>query len=201
LEKQLTDGKDTDGNALDAGTRGALQQQLAVQKGMLAEYTQIHPVVPTMTYDQKMVLHMPDRDIEIIHPGQAHTRGDTVVFLPKEKAIFTGDIMATSIPNMGSGYPIEWIDTLAVIRQLDWNAAVTGHEGLQKSKEQLDRWSAYLKDLVTAVKDTSAKGMTLEQAQKSIDLSAHAKDFPNFKLYNPLAITRTWAEVTHQIKD
>jgi cyclase len=201
LEKELADGKDPQGNSLDAGTRVAVQGQLSVQKGMLAEYTQIHPVPPNVTFDDKMVLHMPDRDIEIIHPGRAHTRGDAVVFLPKEKVLFTGDIMATSIPNMNSGYPSEWIGALAVMRKLDWTVAVTGHEGLQRSKDQLDRWSAYLKDLVAAVKDAHAKGMTLEQAQKSIDLSAHAKDFPNFKLFNPPAISRAWAEETHQIKE
>ena len=109
--------------------------------------------------------------------------------------------MATSIPNMNSGYPIEWIETLAAIRKLDWTMVVTGHEAVQHGKEHLDRWSAYLTDLVAAVKGAVAKGMTLDQAQKSINLSAYAADFPNYKLFNPPAIARTWAEVTGQIKE
>jgi cyclase len=201
LEKELADGKDPQGNALDAGTRTAVQGQLAVQKGMLSEYQQIHPVPPTMTYQSELVLHMPDRDIELRHPNRAHTRGDTLVFLPKEKVLFTGDAFATSIPNMGSSYPVEWIDTVAQMRQWDWDTVVTGHEGIQHGKEHLDRWGAYLTDLVAKVREASAKGMTLEQAQKSIDLSAYAKDFPNFKLFNPTAVARAWAEVNNQIKD
>jgi cyclase len=201
LEKELADGKDPDGNPLDAGTRVAVQGQLAVQKGMISEYQQIRPVLPTITYESDLVLHMADRDIELHHPNRAHTRGDTLVFLPKEKVLFTGDVLATSIPNTGSAYPVEWVDTLAAMRQWDWNIAVTGHEGLLHGKEKLDQFSAYMTDLVAKVKDASAKGMTLEQAQKSIDLSAYAADFPNFKLFSPLAVARAWAEVNHQIKD
>ncbi len=181
LEKELADGKGPDGSELDAGAKTAVQLQLAVQKGLLAEYKEIHPVLPTITYESALTLHMPDRDIELLHPNKAHTRGDTLVYLPKEKVIFVGDVAATSIPNMNSGYPIEWIDTLAAIRKLDWTTMVTGHEGVQQGKEHLDRWSAYLTDLVADVKDAVAKGMTLDQAQKSINLTAYAADFPNFK--------------------
>src|SRR5262249_40527754 len=116
LEKELADGKDPDGNALDAGMRTAVEGQLAVQKGMLSEYDKIKPVLPTMTYDSDMVLHLADRDIELHHPNRAHTRGDTLVLLPKEKVLFTGDVFATSIPNMGSSYPVEWVDTIAQMR-------------------------------------------------------------------------------------
>jgi cyclase len=201
FEKELADNKDPAGNALDAGTRTAVMGQLAVQKAMLSEYQQIHPVAPNMTYETDLVLHMPDRDIELHHPNRAHTRGDTLVFLPKEKILFTGDTFATSIPNMGSSYPLEWIDTVAQMRRWDWTTAVTGHEGIQRSKAHMERWNAYLIDLVAKVNDAYAKGMTLEQAQKSIDLSAYAADFPNFKLFNPTAIARAWAEVSGQIKD
>jgi cyclase len=201
LEKELADGKDPDGNALDAGTRTAVEGQLAVQKGMMSEYQQIHPVLPTLTYENEMVLHLPDRDIELHHPNRAHTRGDTLVYLPKEKVLFTGDVFATSIPNMGSSYPVEWVDTVAQMDKWDWTTVVTGHEGIQTGKAHLERWGAYLTDLVAKVKDASAKGMTLEQAQKSIDLTAYAGDFPNFKLFNPTAIARAWAEVNNQIKE
>jgi glyoxylase-like metal-dependent hydrolase (beta-lactamase superfamily II) len=201
LEKELADGKDPDGNVLDAGTRTAVQGQLAVQKGMLSEYQKIKPVIPTITYDSDMVLHLAHRDIELHHPNRAHTRGDTLIFLPKEKILFTGDVFATSIPNMGSSYPVEWVDTITQMRKWDWDTVVTGHEGVQHGKAHMERWNAYLTDLVAKTKDANSKGMTLEQAQKSIDLTAYAGDFSNFKLFNPTAIARAWAEITNQIKE
>ena len=55
--------------------------------------------------------------------------------------------------------------------------------------------------MVAAVKDAVAKGMSLEDAKKSIDLSKHAGSFPNFASANPAAIERAWAEVTSKISD
>ena len=46
----------------------------------------------SITYDDKMVVHLGDRVIELLHPGPAHTYGDTLVYLPQEKVLFTGDV-------------------------------------------------------------------------------------------------------------
>ena len=68
---------------------------------------------------------------------------------------------------------------------------------MQSNKAQLESLIAYFKDVVASVKDCVAKGMTLEQAQKSIDLSKHKTAFPNFDTGgNMSAIERAWTEVT-----
>ncbi len=69
------------------------------------------------------------------------------------------------------------------------------------AKDQIGKLIAYLKDMVAAVKDAIAKGMSLEDAKKSIDLSKHAASFPNFAQGSPSAIERTWAELTGKIQD
>lgn len=59
-----------------------------------------------------------------------------------------------------------------------------------------------MKDMVAAVKDAIANGMTLDNAKKSIGLSKHAVDFgPNFPQSNAAAIERTWAELSGNIPD
>jgi hypothetical protein len=60
-----------------------------------------------------------------------------------------------------------------------------------------------MKEMVAAVKDAVAKGMSLEDAEKAINLSKHADSFPgqNFSRANVSAIDRTWAEVTGKIPD
>ena len=42
-------------------------------------------ILPHITYSGHMTLTCGERTIELIHPGPAHTNGDTMVFLPREK--------------------------------------------------------------------------------------------------------------------
>jgi cyclase len=197
LEKQLADGKDAKGVAFTDTTRQQTQTQLTNQKAQLAELMTTTVVPSTLTYDTSMVIHQGDREIHLLHWGNAHTRGDTVIFLPKERVVITGDLLTNGIPNVRSGYPIEWIDTLNAIDKLAWDNAIPGHGNVQSGKVQLESLIAYFKDVVASVKDCVAKGMTLEQAQRSIDLSKYKSAFPNFDTGgNTSAIERTWTEVT-----
>ena len=197
LEKQLADGKDAKGVAFTDATRQQAQTQLTNQKAQFAELMITRITPSTLTYDTSMVIHQGEREIHLLHWGNAHTRGDTAIFLPKERVVITGDLLTNGIPNVHSGYPIEWIDTLNAIDKLAWDNAIPGHGNVQSNKAQLESLIAYFKDLVASVKECVAKGMTLEQAQKSIDLSKYKTTFPNFDTGgNASAIERAWTEVT-----
>jgi len=52
-----------------------------------------------------------------------------------------------------------------------------------------------MRDMVAAVKDTVAKGMTLDQAKQAIDFSKYSS-IPGFAMGNPLAIERAYDEIT-----
>jgi len=197
LGKQLADGKDAKGAALTEATRQQTQTQLAAQRVQLAELMVTTITPSTLTYDTSMVIHQGDRDIHLLHWGNAHTRGDTVIYLPKERVVITGDLLTNGIPNMRTSYPAEWIATLEAIDKLAWDSAIPGHGNVQPGKAQLESLIAYFKDVVAAVRDCVAKGMTLEQVEKSIDLSKYKSVFPNFDSGgNTSAIERTWTEIT-----
>ena len=197
MEKQVADGKDSKGVALTDTTRQQLQTQLTSQKAQLAELLVTTVTPPTLTYDTSMIIHQGDREIQLVHWGNAHTRGDTVVYLPKERIVITGDLLTNGIPNVRSGYPVEWISTLDGIDKLAWDSVIPGHGNVQQGKTQLESLLAYFKDVVASVKDCVAKGVTLEQAEKSIDLSKYKSTFANFDTGgNTSAIERTWTEIT-----
>jgi len=197
IQKQLADGKDGQGVALTDATRAQLQAQIKSQTATLAEYKNITVVPSTITYDTSMVLHLADREIDLLHWGPAHTRGDTVVYLPKEHVVITGDLLTNGIPVMRTAYPVEWIATLDAIDKLDWTAAIPGHGNVQQGKGQLESLLAYMKDLVAGVKASVAKGQTIEQAETSVDLSKYKQAFPNFDSGgNKSAIDRAWTEIS-----
>jgi cyclase len=201
IEKALADGKDPQGNALTPERRTVLEKRLSDDKSYLEELKQIQVTLPTMTFEKNLILHKPGRRISILYFGKGHTRGDVVVYLPKERVVITGDLLTNGIPFMRDAYPVEWVATLQALRNLDWDVAIPGHGDVQHGKDQIDKLISYLQDMVAAVKDAVAKGQTLEEAKKSIDLSKHARDFPNFAQGNNGAIERCWAEVTGKIPD
>ncbi len=201
LEKTLADGKDAQGNPLTPEARSQLDSQLAMQRSYLEELKQIHITLPTLTFERSLILHKPNRDIHIYYFGKGHTRGDVVVYLPKEKVIMTGDLLTGGIPFMRDAYPVEWISALEAMQKLDWNQAIPGHGSVQQGKTQLGKLIAYMRDMVAAVREAVAKGMTVEQAKKAIDLSRYAGDFPGFLQSNTLAIERTYAELKGEITD
>jgi cyclase len=200
LEKLLSIGEDAKGVPLTAEVRAQLQHGLDLQNAYVAEIPQIQLVPGNLTFDRSLTLHEPGRDICLYYYGYAHTRGDAIVYLPAEKIVLTGDVLESGVPMMRSAYPVEWLGVLESIEKLDWNIVIPGHGGIQRNKETIDGFAAYLQDLVAGVKQAAAKGMTANEAVKSVDLSKYSK-MPNYDDRNADAIRRTYGEVTGKISN
>ena len=48
---------------------------------------------PNLVFHERMTLWLGSREVQIIHAGRGHTRGDTIAWLPKEKVLFAGDLV------------------------------------------------------------------------------------------------------------
>ena len=111
----------------DAGKRAALQKQLDAAQADLEQLKTLKPTPPTMTYSSKMTLYSGQREIQLLFLGRGHTQGDTVVFLPKERIVCTGDLMESRLAYMGDAMFDEWITTLEALKQLDFGTVLPGH--------------------------------------------------------------------------
>ncbi len=204
MEQEIASGNGPDGKPLTDQQKADLPKALASQKAYLEELKQIQIVLPTITFERSLILHKPDREIHVYFLGKGHTRGDVVVYLPKEKVVMTGDLLTGGIPFMRDAYPIEWVSTLDGLRNLDWTRAIAGHGDVQVGKAQIEKLIAYMRDVVAGVNDAVAKGMTLEDTKKSLTLPQHAGSFGQnypFARANAAMIDRAWAEVTGKIPD
>src|SRR5262249_29162962 len=114
LKKQITGAK-------DAATKQTLEQQLKAAQDGWDQLKEIKPTPPNVTYSTKKVLDLGGREVQLLFLGRGHTNGDTVVFLPKEKIIATGDLMESQIAYMGDAQFSEWITTLDALKRLDFD--------------------------------------------------------------------------------
>ncbi|MFP5406925.1 MAG: MBL fold metallo-hydrolase, partial [Gammaproteobacteria bacterium] len=48
---------------------------------------------PTLTFKREMTLWMGKLEVRLIQLGRGHTKGDTVVWLPQQKVLFSGDLI------------------------------------------------------------------------------------------------------------
>ena len=154
------------------------------QKAYLVELRDLQITLPTLTFEKSLVLHKratdgSERSIQILYFGKGHTRGDVVIFLPKEKVVITGDLLTGGVPFARDSYPSLWAGTLEQVHKLDFTQVIPGHGGVQQGKQRLELTIALMKELVEYVKAAVAKGQSPEDMVKAFDSAKYDANFPN----------------------
>lgn len=125
-------------------------------------------VVPAVTYRDRMDLHVGARQAQLLHPGPAHTTGDTVVWLPDQRVLFAGDlVMGGATPFCPMGSVSGSLKALTQLRSLGAVTVVPGH-GPVGGPELIDTDEGYLRRLQRLAADGIAAGLTpLETAREA----------------------------------
>jgi glyoxylase-like metal-dependent hydrolase (beta-lactamase superfamily II) len=151
------------------------------------------------------VLHKPSREIQLLYFGRGHTRGDVVVYLPKEKLVVMGDLLTAGIPFARDGYPSEWADTLAQVARLDIQKVIPGHGGVKDGKKVFDDRVGFLRDLVAQVKRGAAEGKDAKAIQAGLDVARWESTFdlapgPPFRERLTMFVERALAEAKGELR-
>jgi cyclase len=169
----------------DPGVKTALEKKLADTEAAMKDFArdikEIKPTPPNLTYTDKLILHRGSREIDLLFLGRGHTGGDTVVFLPKEHIVCTGDLMESRIAYMGSAYFDEWLKTLDALKRLDFTVDLPGHGAPFTDKGLITAFQSYLSDILAQTAKLRAQGISADEAAKRVDLTSHAKSFPDIE--------------------
>lgn len=132
-------------------------------------------LVPEEGFDDRLLLDDPERPVELRFLGRANTDGDAVAWLPQQRFLLTGDIVVLPIPFGFGSYPQDWVMTLAALKGFDFKMLVPGHGMPLQDRVALDRLSALISDVRAKVAPLAAAGLSLDDVQKKVDLSAHVQ--------------------------
>ena len=165
----------------DATRKAALTQQLAAAQTTLEQLKQVKPTPPNVTYTSKLVLHKGPREIQLLFLGRGHTAGDTVVFLPAERIVCTGDLMESQLAYMGDAWFDEWVATLEALKKLDFDVVLPGHGTPFRDKGHITAFQSYLTDVTAQVAKLRQQGVSPEDAAQRVDLTSHQKDFSQIR--------------------
>ena len=103
-------------------------------------------VMPTSLVPSKRTIKMGGKEIRVEFLGRAHTGGDLVVYLPKEKVLFTSEIYLNHLfPAMRSAYPSEWMQVFKRLEKIDSRMIIPGHGFVDDEKTLKEELKAYEK--------------------------------------------------------
>ena len=123
---------------------------------------------PNLVFHERMTLWLGSREVQIIHAGRGHTRGDTIAWLPKERVLFSGDLVEYgATPYCGDAHYGDWPATLDRLAALEPRALVPGRGEALTTPEQVGRGlaetRAFLEDLIAIARAGAAAGHSLKQ--------------------------------------
>jgi glyoxylase-like metal-dependent hydrolase (beta-lactamase superfamily II) len=158
---------------------------------------------PTLVFEKRLTLWLGKLQVEIMQLGRGHTKGDTVVWLPQEKVLFSGDLVEFgATPYAGDAYLADWPATLDAIAALKPGKLVPGRGAALKDAAQvqagLDGTRAFVTAMFDAVKSGVAAGKDLRAIYRDT-YSALQPRFGHWVIFDhclPFDVSRAYDEAT-----
>ncbi|MEO0991227.1 MAG: MBL fold metallo-hydrolase [Pseudomonadota bacterium] len=156
---------------------------------------------PTTTFSDAMTVYLGNRKVEIRQIGRAHTAGDSVVWVPDEQVMFTGDIVEYhSACYCGDGYFQEWGPTLDRVKAYNPQSIAPGRGDALVGVDRVDAALAATRDFVSStylpVQQVAARGGSLKEAWDAVRDACDPK-FKDYAIYEhclPFNVARAYDE-------
>jgi len=156
---------------------------------------------PTTTFSDRMTVYLGKRKVEIRQIGRAHTAGDSVVWVPDNQTMFTGDVVEHhSACYCGDGHFEDWGATLDAIKAYDPQAIAPGRGNALVGREMVDAGLEATRDFVESTyhpaQRVAARGGSLKDAWDAVRAACDPK-FKDYAIYEhclPFNVARAYDE-------
>jgi len=158
---------------------------------------------PSLIFDHRLCIMLGDLEVQVLHLGPGHTKGDSVVWIPSQRVLFSGDLVEFEAGvYTGDAHLSQWPETLAALAALKPEKLMPGRgEAMQteadchKAIDYTRRWVQLLFD---SAKEAVAQGMSLKEA---FDLTKSRMDpiFGTVPIYEhcmPFDVSRAYDEAS-----
>ena len=158
---------------------------------------------PTLTFTGKMTLWLGSLEVQLLQLGRGHTKGDTVVWLPAERILFSGDLVEfDATPYAGDAYFSDWPQTLDNIAALQPLQLVPGRGAALQDEAAVAAGLAgtrsFIADVFSAVRAGAAAGQDLKTVYRQT-LEAVRPKYGHWVIFDhcmPFDVSRAFDEAT-----
>ncbi|MCR8550617.1 MBL fold metallo-hydrolase [Salipiger sp. P9] len=156
---------------------------------------------PTTTFSDSMTVYLGKRRVDIMKLGRAHTAGDSVIWVPDQEVMFTGDIVEYhSACYCGDAHFGDWPETLANIAAFEPKSIAPGRGdalvGEEMVAKALDATADFVKSTYAPVAKVVARGGSLKEAWDAVRAECDPK-FADYAIYEhclPFNVARAYDE-------
>src|SRR5262245_47757082 len=155
-----------------------------------------HTVIPDETVDNNRTIRLGDTTLELVYLGVNHSDSMLVMWLPKEKIIFTVDWLPVgSLPGRGmiDSYPLEWEESIKKVLAMDWERLIPGHPGAPNgrlgTKKDAQDILALLQETSAEVRTAACEGKCWEPVEKEMKLPKY-ESWPGYETALPFILRR-----------
>lgn len=158
---------------------------------------------PSIVFKAELTLWMGRLEVRILHLGRGHTKGDTVVWLPGERVLFSGDLVEFgATPYTGDAYLRDWPATLDKLRALEPERLVPGRGDALVTPEQAEAGLQGTQDFITSMYNAVAAGAQAGRSLREVYRDTYAALKPRFGQWvifdhcMPFDVSRAYDEAT-----
>jgi glyoxylase-like metal-dependent hydrolase (beta-lactamase superfamily II) len=156
---------------------------------------------PTITFRESMTVMMGRLEVRIMHPGPGHTRGDTVVWVPSQRVLFSGDLVEYNAGiYTGDAHLQAWPETLARLRALKPRALVPGRGPALTTPAACEKGIRYTQDFVRALYACAKRAVAAKKSLRDayrltrMRLDPRYGKYPIYEHCMPFDVSRAYDE-------
>lgn len=140
-----------------------------------AQFDDIRIIKPELCFTGKLVIQKGGRELQFIHLG-GHTPATSGLYLPKERILFTGDLVVVDEhPALGECHSEDWLNRLRWLRRQRFACVVPGH-GAMCDVDASEPVSEYIRAMRSKVRSQFKTGRT--KAEAAVVISQMIDYFP-----------------------
>jgi len=139
---------------------------------------------PTMTFRGEMTVMLGRLEVKILQPGPGHTGGDTIVWVPSQRVLFSGDLVEYEAGiYTGDAHLEEWPNTLDKLRALKPRALVPGRGPALLTPAQCTKAIRFTQDFVRGLYSVARRGVRARKALRQVYAMARRRMDPRYGAY------------------
>jgi cyclase len=181
FRKILDTGKKADGTTLTDDERKDYEKALAGLAPVVAEFKSTTQLVPNVSFDRELNIDLGNRPVQIRFLGRGNTAGDTIVYLPKDKILMTGDLLDHPSPYMFGGFPVDFVTTLHRLAEFDVQTVVPGHGDVLHDNKYIllsaDLMQAVNDEVMREINQGKTEDEIMQAVPKAVDQAAWRPKF------------------------
>jgi len=139
---------------------------------------------PTMVFKDEMTMMMGRLEVRIIHPGPGHTGGDTIVWVPSQRVLFSGDLVEYKAGiYTGDAHLEQWPGTLEKLRALKPRALVPGRGPALRTARESEKAIRFTRDFVRGLYANAKRGVAAKKSLKDLYAATRRRMDPAYGAY------------------